>query len=218
MNKRHRIFLVEDHPIFRQGLTQVLTLEPDLAVCGNADSATQAKQGIAGCRPDLVLVDVSLADGDGIELVKDLKALYPKLPLLVLSMHDEVLYAERALRAGALGYVMKRASTGEVLRAIRLALAGEIYVSADIKNRLVERRLTGHWMPASLMDSLTDRELEVYRLSGEGLTTTQIARHLKISPSTVDSHRAHIKEKLGLKSWAEFIRHAGQWVNQHAPR
>jgi DNA-binding NarL/FixJ family response regulator len=214
MKKRFRVLLVDDHPIFRQGLAQMVALDPDLTVCGEAEDVPQAMRATEKLRPDLVVVDVSLRDGDGIELVKDLKAAYPKLPLLVLSMHDEVLYAERALRAGALGYVMKRASTGEVLQAIQQALAGEIYVSADIKNRLLQR-ITGNGRTAgSTLEKLSDRELEVYRLLGEGLNMPQIGKQLKISPSTVESHAGHIRTKLGLKTYAELTRHALRWADQ----
>jgi len=211
---RCRVVLVDDHPLFRQGLAQMLALEPGLAVCGEAEDVAQAKTVTATQRPDLVVVDVSLKSGDGIELVKDLKALYPRLPTVVLSMHDEVLYAERALRAGAAGYVMKRASTGEVLQAIRQVLAGAVYVSADIKNRLL-LRLAGAPAPArSPLELLSDRELEVYRLTGEGLTLPQIAAQLKIATSTVETHRAKIKTKFGLQTMAELFRHAAQWAGE----
>jgi DNA-binding NarL/FixJ family response regulator len=214
--KRHRILLVDDHPLFRQGLAQLLALEPDLAVCGQAEDTAQAVRTVETQRPDLVIVDISLNGGDGIELVKDLKATHPKLPTLVVSMHDEVLYAERALRAGALGYVMKRAGTGEVLEAIRHALVGEVYVSPDMKNRLL-LRLAGLPTPEmSPLAQLSDRELEVYRLTGDGLNLRQIAKQLKISTSTVESHRARIKEKLGLSTAAELVRHALQWSNRES--
>lgn len=213
---RQRVVLVDDHPLFRQGLAQMLAVEPGLLVCGEAADAPQAKRVVAAQRPDLVIVDISLASGDGIELVKDLQAMHPGLPMLVLSMHDEVLYAERALRAGARGYVMKRASTGEVLTAIRQVLAGEFYVSPDIKNRLLQRLTVAGFTPASPLEMLSDRELEVYRLTGDGLTLPQIAKHLQISPSTVESHRARIKAKLGLRTREELVRHAVQWAERVA--
>ena len=217
MKNRHRVLLVDDHPIFRQGLAQTIAAEPNLTVCAQAEDAASARAAVPAHRPDLVIVDVSLKDGDGLELVKDLKAAHPALRLLVVSMHDEVLYAERALRAGALGYVMKRASTGEVVTAIQQAMRGEMFVSAAIRDRLVQRAMGAPPALASPLEVLSDRELEIYRLLGEGMNQPEVARHLKISSSTVESHVARIRAKLGLKSGGELTRHALRWA-EHLPK
>ncbi len=211
---KSRVYLVEDHPVTRDGLAQLINYQDDLLVCGSAGTVAAAKGGIAAAHPDLVIVDVSLPDGHGIELVKDLRALHPKLPILVLSMHDELLYAERAFRAGASGYIMKQEATDEVLSAMRRILRGERYLSPKMQARVVVRFATGRPAPvASELEGLSDRELEVFELLGRGRSTSEVARQLRLSVSTVETYRAHLKEKLQLKSGIELMHRAVEWIN-----
>jgi len=210
--KKSKVFVVDDHPIVRQGLALLINRESDLVVCGEAEDAQTAVQAVAIAKPDILVVDISLNGPDGLDLLKDVRMRYPELPVLILSMHDESIYAERALRAGAQGYIMKQEATEKVLVALRRILSGEIYVSERIANRMLQRyignRSTGR--PSSIAD-LTDRELEVFRLIGEGHSTRQIAEELHISVKTVESYQAHIKEKLSLRSARELVQHAIQW-------
>jgi len=207
--KRHKIFLVDDHPIVRQGLAQLINHEPDLIVCGQGEDAYQSLKPIKEARPDLVLLDVSLKDSDGIELLKELKAQMPDLPVLMLSMHDEALYTERALRAGARGYVMKQEAPQTLLAAIRKVLAGQVHVSDAMGASLLQGMVGGKNPEGKLpMDRLTDRELEVFRMIGSGQTVKEIAEKLFLSAKTVEAHREHIKQKLNLKSSAELLRYA----------
>jgi DNA-binding NarL/FixJ family response regulator len=210
--KKNRVFVVDDHPIVRQGLALLINRELDLTVCGEAENAQTAAQAVAAAKPDIVIVDISLNGPDGLDLLKDLRMKYPELPVLILSMHDESVYAERALRAGAQGYIMKQEATEKVLVALRRILCGEIYVSERIANRMLQRYIgnRGAGRPSSIAD-LTDRELEVFRLIGEGHSTRQIAEELHISVKTVESYQAHIKEKLSLRSARELVQHAIQW-------
>ena len=183
-------------------------------MCGSAGTVAKALSGIETARPDLVIVDVSLPDGHGIELVKDLKALYPELRILMLSMHDESLYAERALRAGAGGYIMKQESTHSVLMAARQILRGKTYLSPKLQERVLQRFASGiSTPPTSEIERLTDRELEIFELIGRGRGTREIAQHLRLSISTVETHRAHLKEKLELESATELIRRAVEWMS-----
>lgn len=207
-NKR-KIFLVDDHPIVRQGLAQLIEHEADLTVIGQGEDAYQSLRAIRQAKPDLVLVDVSLKDSDGIELVKELKSQLPNLPTLMVSMHDESLYAERALRAGASGYVMKQEDPQTLLAAIRAVLAGQVYVSNKMSATLLQRMVGGKKTDGGLpMDRLTDRELEVFRMIGGGKSVKEIADKLCLSVKTVEAHREHIKEKLNFKSSAELLRFA----------
>ena len=210
--KRSRVFVVDDHPIVRQGLSLIINRESDLMVCGEAEDAQGAMQGIAGAKPDIMVVDISLNGPDGLDLLKDIRMRHPDLPVLILSMHDESIYAERALRAGAQGYIMKEEATETVLVALRRILSREIYVSERIANRMLQRYIGGSNIsrPSSIAD-LTDRELEVFRLIGGGHSTRQIAEELHISVKTVESYQAHIKEKLSLRSARELVQHAIQW-------
>ena len=210
--KKNRVFVVDDHPIVRQGLALLINREADLVVCGEAEDAHTAVQAIATAKPDIMVVDISLNGPDGLDLLKDIRARYPELPVLVLSMHDESIYAERALRAGSQGYIMKQEATEKVLVALRRILSGEIYVSERIANRMLQRYIGGPsaGKPSTIAD-LTDRELEVFRLIGEGHSTRQIAEELHISVKTVESYQAHIKEKLSLRSARELVQHAIQW-------
>ncbi|MGA2133277.1 MAG: response regulator transcription factor [Bryobacteraceae bacterium] len=215
---RIRVFVVDDHPIVRQGLSQLINREPDLVVCGEAEDARTALQAIELSKPDILIVDVSLNGPDGIDLLKTIRAQDSKLPVLILSMHDESLYAERALRAGANGYIMKQEATELVLTAIRQILDGSVYVSDRMAQKMVQQFVKGSGVPKrSIMDELTDRELEVFRLIGQGHGTRQIAEELHLSVKTVESYYAHIKEKLTLRNARELVQRAVQWVSSQQP-
>jgi DNA-binding NarL/FixJ family response regulator len=204
---------VDDHPIVRQGLALLINREPDLAVCGDAEEASSGLRLLEELKPNLVIVDLSLNGPDGLELLKNIRTRDPNLPVLILSMLDESLYAERALCAGANGYIMKQEATEKVLVAIRRILGGEIYVSDRMANRMLHRFVGGAPMQArSPIAELTDRELEVFRLIGEGHGTRQIAEQLHISVKTVESYQAHIKDKLSLKNSRELLQRAIRWT------
>jgi DNA-binding NarL/FixJ family response regulator len=206
-----RIFIVDDHPVVRQGLALLINREADLAVCGDAEEANSALQRIESLRPHLVVVDISLNGPDGLDLLKNIRMRDATLPVLILSMLDELLYAERALRAGASGYIMKQEATEQVLVAIRRILGGEIYVSDRMANKMLHRFVGGSpALARSPVAELTDRELEVFRLIGDGHGTRQIAEELHISVKTVESYQAHIKEKLALKNGRELVQRAIQ--------
>jgi DNA-binding NarL/FixJ family response regulator len=215
---KKRILVVDDHPIVREGLALFINREPDLVVCGEAEDAMGAMHVLNSCKPDILIVDLSLNGPDGIDLLKNLRATHPALPVLILSMHDELVYAERALRAGANGYIMKQVATEKVLVAVRRILAGEIYVSDRIANRMLTHYITGSGtLRDSAIAELSDRELEVFRLIGEGHGTRQIAEELHLSIKTVESYQAHIKEKLSLRSSRELVQHAIRWnMNENA--
>ncbi|HAM73651.1 MAG TPA: DNA-binding response regulator [Verrucomicrobiales bacterium] len=209
-----KVLLVDDHPVLRRGLGQLINQEPDMAVCGEAEDAPHAFDAVAQLTPDVVVVDVSLKGSNGIELIKNLKARYPDLPILVLSMHDESLYAERALRAGGLGYIMKDEAFEQVLTAIRQVLKGEIFLSDKMKGRMLQQVAFGRTKAVSSpIETLTDRELEVFRLIGQGHGTRQIAEELHLSVRTVEAYREYIKEKLNLKNATELVQHAFHWVH-----
>lgn len=209
---KRTVLLVDDHPIVRQGLMQMINHEKDLVVCGTAEDSFQALDEIAALQPDLVLLDISLKGGNGIELLKNIKVRHPKLLVLILSMHDESLYAVRSLRAGAAGYVMKQEATERVLTAIRHVLNSEIYLSEKMEKKMMQQLVGGRSArTGSPLEDLSDRELEVFGLIGQGRGTRQIAEQLHLSIKTVESHRAHIKEKLNLKNANELIQHAIQW-------
>ncbi len=215
---KKRILVVDDHPIVRQGLALLINREPDLVVCGEAEEATGAMHVLASARPDVLIVDISLNGPDGLDLLKNIRTSHPTLPVLILSMHDESIYAERALRAGANGYIMKQEATEKVLVAVRRILSGEIYVSDRIANQMLKHYITGSGtLRNSSIADLSDRELEVFRLIGEGHGTRQIAEELHLSIKTVESYQAHIKEKLSLRSARELMQHAIQWnMNEKA--
>lgn len=215
---KRRIFLVDDHPITREGLARLINREPDMEVCGQANTAARAIAEIEQTKPDLVVVDVSLTTGaSGLELIKDLLVRHARLPMLGLSTHDESLYAERALRAGAKGYVMKQEPTEKVMTAIRQVLDGRIYLSEAMNDRLLHKMTRSGSAPtATEIEQLSDRELEIYRLIGQGRGTRQIAVELHLSVSTVETHRTHIKEKLHLSSAPELVRRAVEWVHSQA--
>jgi DNA-binding NarL/FixJ family response regulator len=206
-----KVFIVDDHPIVRQGLSLLINREPGLTVCGDAEEAGSALQKIESLKPDVVLLDISLNGPDGLDLLKEIRMRDANLPVLILSMLDELLYAERALRAGASGYIMKQEATEQVLVAIRRILGGEIYVSDRMANKMLHRFVGGSQPSArSPFANLSDRELEVFRLIGEGHGTRQIAEELHISVKTVESYQAHIKEKLALKNGRELVQRAIQ--------
>lgn len=212
-NARKTVLLVDDHPMLRQGLAQVINQQDDLVICGEAGDANEAMQRIASLKPDLAVLDISLEGKSGLELIKDIRALHPEVLILVMSMHDESLYAERVLRAGARGYVMKRAGGEAVLQAIRQVLSGKVYVSermsARILNSFAGARSARHRSPIEI---LTDREFEVFKLIGEGCSTREIGERLHISIKTVDVYRQRLKEKLSLSSATSLIQHAVRWV------
>ncbi len=207
------ILIVDDHPMLRRGLAALIETAPGLTVRGEAASRTAALDAIRASTPDLVIVDLMLGDSHGLDLVKDLKTRHPQIPALVLSMHDEALYAERSLRAGACGYVTKQELDDTLLTAIQRVLAGEIYMSGKLQARLAARLVAGPTLETrSTFDGLSDRELEVLRLIGQGRGTRQIAEALHLSIKTIESHREHLKQKLRLASGAELAQRATQWV------
>ncbi len=208
------VLIVDDHPIVREGLTELINREQGLSVCGVAESARQALENFAQLSPDIFVIDLSLEDLNGLNLIKDLRARSVTTPILVLSMHDETLYAERALRAGAQGYIMKREAPTKVIDAIRLVLRGDVYLSPEMSSRLMQR-LVGSRSRAEVpsIARLSDRELEVYTLVGQGLKTREVAVKLNLSVKTVETYREHIKEKLGLKNATELVQSAIKWVH-----
>jgi DNA-binding NarL/FixJ family response regulator len=209
---RRRIFLVDDHPLVREGLANLINGQDDLMVCGAAEDSAGAIAGIAKARPDVALIDISLKNESGLELVKNLENQFPLVALIVLSMHDEALYAERALRAGARGYVMKRETTKSVLTSIRRVLEGGVYVSERVVNSMARRLTTSRQASVSSpLERLSDRELEIFRLLGQGRTTSQIAEDLHLSLKTVQAYCARAKEKFGVNSLGELLRAAIRW-------
>ncbi len=213
--ERMRILVVDDHPILRRGLSMVIDQEPDLMVAGEAENAQIALEKIEALKPDIVIVDISLPGVDGIELLKTIKLRHKDLPALVVSMHDEFLFAERALRAGARGYIMKQEAVENVLTAIRKVLNGEIFVSDKITTKMLETLISGDSKTKSLsspLDLLSNRELTVFHLIGQGFKTSQIADKLNLSVKTIESYRSHIKEKLKLETGSDLMKCAIQWV------
>lgn len=211
-----RVLLVDDHPIVRQGLNRLIVNEPDLAVCGEAASVREARQAVRELAPDVVVVDISLRDGDGIELVTDLRAHHPSLPVLVLSMHDETIYAERLLNAGASGYIMKQAAGEEFIAALRRVLEGGTWVSEVVGARML-RRFAGEEgaQPGGAVGQLSNRELQVLAMIGRGLSSRAIADALNLSIKTVESHRQRIKRRLGLNTSAQLVQYAAAWAAGH---
>jgi DNA-binding NarL/FixJ family response regulator len=210
--RKKAVFLVDDHPLVREWLTNLIHRQGDLTVCGEADTAAGAKQAIPALKPDIAIVDIGLKDSSGIELIKDLKRLSPGLAVLVLSMHEEAHYVERALRAGARGYIMKRETTRKVIAAIRQVLQGKLYVSEEMAEAMAAQFVEGKTLESrSAAEQLSDRELEVFELLGQGRGTRQIAETLRVSVKTVQAYCARIKEKLNLASATELIREAVRW-------
>ncbi len=210
----YKIYLVDDHPIVRKGISQVINQEDDLEVCGTADNADDTLRDVERLGPDLVIVDISLEGISGIDIIKGLKSRYPSLATMVLSMHDESIYAERALRAGARGYIMKKEASEKIVGAIRQVLDGKIYLSGEMASRLIEKFASTDQMEnGSPIDLLTNRELEIFRMIGRGFKPRDMARELNLSIKTVETYRDHIKKKLNLSTAAELTRYAVEWVN-----
>lgn len=219
MTDNHKILLVDDHPLVREWLANLIKQEPPLTVCGQTGSAGEARQLVATTQPAIVIVDLSLEGGSGLELIKDLKAAHPGVAILVLSMHDEALYAERVMRAGASGYIMKREATGKVLDAIKSVLAGNTYFSHEV-NAMMARKLVRGATPLaqSPVAELSDRELEVFEMLGRGCNTRQISGQLNLSFKTVQVYCARIKEKLNLANVNELIAQAVRWHETRQPK
>ena len=218
-NTPHRVMLVDDHPIVRQGMAVLINQEPDLSVCSEASSATEALDKLSDLVPDAIIVDVSLQGASGIDLTKSIRERHPRIPILILSMHDESLYAERALRAGARGYVMKQEAADTVIHAIRTVIAGNIYLSNALSAKVLRDMVDGVKPSDSDLygiDRLSDRELEVFELIGRGYTTRRIAEALSLSVKTIETHRAHIKQKLKLQNATELVHRAYHWIETRA--
>jgi DNA-binding NarL/FixJ family response regulator len=211
---RNKILLVDDHPLLLEGLARLINAEAGLTVCGMAGNAKEALTQVQKLRPDLVVTDLTMPGRNGLELIKDLAATHPEVPIIVLSMHDEMIYAERVLRAGGKGYVMKDAPPEQLLQAIRTVLGGGVCASQKVTNHLL-KTLASHKTSSrsgSPLDCLTDREMEVFELIGQAKSNQDIASQLGISPRTLDVHRAHIREKLGFSDGNELTRHAIRWI------
>jgi DNA-binding NarL/FixJ family response regulator len=218
-SEKARVFLVDDHPVFREGLLGLVKREPGLTVCGEADNAPNALSAIERLTPELVLADIGLPGKSGLELIKDILAVRPNTAVLVISMHDEALYAERVLRAGGRGYIMKQEGPDKILQAIRQVLSGQIAVSAKMSVRLLDA-LSGRHAKSnkrSPISRLTDREFEIFQLIGRGKDSHAIARQLNLSVKTVDAHRGHLKTKLDMKTGTELICYAARWVETQVP-
>jgi len=209
---KKRIFLVDDHPAMRQGLKLLINQEADLEVCGEAGDIPAAVAGIQKTKPDMAIIDLTLKESSGLDLAKDLKIRVAGLPILILSMHNEAVYAERSIRAGARGYIMKEATTESIIEAIRRILAGDIYLSVDVSSNILKKMAGAKSDDTGSIASLSDRELEVFRLTGEGLRTQDIAERLHLSVKTVESYREHIKIKLQIDNAAMLTRAAVEWV------
>lgn len=214
MQIKSEIIIVDDHPIFRRGLAQLINEEHDMEVCGEAEDVDEAKKAIGKLKPDMVIVDISLKDRSGMELLRYMAEKYPHLPSLVLSMHDETLYAERVLRAGARGYIMKQEMTGNVIQAIRQVLKGKIYASDSIVESMLGKLTDNRTCDISenAVDKLSNRELEVFQMIGKGFGRKEIAEMLNLSVKTIGTYRENIKKKLNLKNSSELMKHAFEWV------
>ena len=212
-----RVLIVDDHAIVRQGISLLLARQPDLKVCGEAGSAEEAVDAVARLSPDVILLDITLKDRNGLDLLRELREQRPDLKVLVLSMHDEEDYAERALKAGALGYVMKEYADEVVVEALRTVLRGQVYLSPRMNTQLLRQMMTGGQQGAEEtgVDSLTDREREIFLLMGRGLSTKKIADQLALSARTVEVHRAHIKKKMQSDDLAQLLREAIRYAEEH---
>ncbi len=217
MSSKTRIFIVDDHPLLRRGLAELINREVDMVFCGEAEDSPSAMKSIAQIKPDLVIVDISLKGYNGIELIKNIKAFDPKIQVLVLSMHDESVYAMRVLKAGAKAYVMKQEVVDKVMEAVRRIRAGKVFVSERVASRMLDQVVVGgDPAPDSPVDLLSDRELEIVNMIGSGLPTREIAAKLHISIKTVESHRARIKEKLNLQNAIQLVQFCVRWVEEGA--
>jgi DNA-binding NarL/FixJ family response regulator len=215
--KKSKILIVDDHPLVREGLSIRISAQPDLQVCGEAAHVDEALAQVKATSPDLVIVDMALKEGHGLDLIKQIKARYPAVKMLVVSHYEESLFAERALRAGALGYINKGETQQHILHAIRDVLDGKRYVSAEMTQRLLRQAVSGtDSTTTDPIDRLSDRELEVFRLIGKGMTTSGIAAQLYLSVHTIETHREKIRAKLALKNGAELMQRAVQWVLENA--
>lgn len=215
--KKACVLVVDDHPLVRSGLSQIINQQSDVCCAAEADSPAEALKTLSHLTPDLVLLDLRLKNSDGLEFIKFLKSQHPSVRILVLSQFDEELYAERVLRAGANGYIMKDNATDEVLKAIRAILAGEIYLSTAMTSHLLKKTLTSRLHRGNDVERLTDRELHVLQLLGAGLSTRRIAEQMKLSVKTIETYREHLKYKLDLESAATLVQYATQWVEKQAP-
>ncbi|PKL15989.1 MAG: DNA-binding response regulator [Spirochaetae bacterium HGW-Spirochaetae-5] len=213
LNRKQRIFIVEDHPIFRDGISQLINKEDDMIVVGGCETSGECFKYIKENLPDLIIVDITLKDSCGIELTKEIKKTYPNLPVLILSMHEELIFADRVLKAGARGYMTKREATGKVIEAIRRVLQGKIYICDTMIDHFLERSITGGQnFTSSPVERLSEREFEVFNLIGKGMTNRSIAEVLTVSTNTISTYRERIKEKLNLQNNAELNRYAMQWI------
>jgi len=212
MQQKNKVLLVDDHPLVREWLANLINEQPDLQVCGEASDAPRAYQLITDTKPAVAIVDISLEGGSGIELIKNVRDHHPPVAMIVLSMHDEALYAERALRAGARGYIMKREATKKILQAIRAVLAGKVYVSEKIADMMAEKFVEGPASGEYSVEQLSDRELEIFQLLGRGMNTRQIADHLHVGFKTVQTYCARIKEKLKLDNATQLLHEAIRWL------
>lgn len=212
--KKIRVFLVDDHPIVRRGFQLLIGIEPDMMVCGDADNAPQALEAIARQKADVAIIDLSLKDSSGLDLIRQLRSVCPSVKILVFSMRDETVYAERALKAGAAGYITKEEGSDKAIQAIRALMGGKTIVSERVSSRIMERVVGGGEANLTGIDSLSDREIEILELLGQGLGTRQISERLRVSIKTVESHREHLKNKLGLGGGQELMRYAFNWVNR----
>lgn len=210
--KRYRVLIVDDHPIVRRGLADLIAREPDLEVCGEASDAAEALSQLDTARPDVAVIDMSLRGGHGLELIGQIKAKDERVKMLVSSMHDELLFAERSLRAGAMGYIPKQEPTENLIEAIREVVRGGVYLTPRMSNRLLHHVVGGKPLDENPITGLSNRELEVFEMIGQGLTTQQIAQRLHLSAKTVETHREKIKGKLNLKNSSELSRRAVQWA------
>ena len=208
---KNRIVIVEDHPIVRRGMAQLINFEEDMCTVGEAETTFIAHEILEKEEPDLVLVDLSLKGGSGLELIKDIKKLYPEMLIIVVSLHDENVYAERVMRAGAKGYIMKSEATESILTAIRQVLKGGIYLSPDMQTKMLNKIVSGVDNSVHTVDLLSDREFEVFEMVGKGITTKNIARELNLSIKTIETYKSHIKTKLNIKDSTELIQFATEW-------
>lgn len=212
-----RVLIVDDHPIVRQGLRRVMDNEEDLSVCGEAETVRDARVAVKDLSPDVVIADISLKQGDGIELVRDVRAHHPQLPILVLSMHDEMIYAERMLAAGANGYIMKQAASDQFLIALRRVLDGGIYVSEIVGNTMIQKFAAGgSYVSVNPIERLSNRELQILHMIGKGMSTREAAQSLNLSVKTVESHRQRIKRKLNLSTGTQLVQYAVNWFSSRA--
>jgi DNA-binding NarL/FixJ family response regulator len=212
---KYKVLIVDDHPIVRHGLGELIARQPDLEICGEAAEAAEALRQMEADRPHVAVIDISLKGESGLELIEQIKARFPDVKMLVSSMHDEQTFAGRALRAGALGYINKRESIRKVIHAVRQVLRGEIYLSPQMASQLLHRAAVGEPLDHNPIETLSNRELEVFEMIGQGMNTQQIARKLGLSPSTVETHRKKIKTKLNVQNSAQLSRAAFQWVHEN---